>query len=92
MEVIGQLAEGVAHDFNNMLGVILGAAELLQSSEHITNQEDREYINMIIKSSGTAADLASKLMLLGRRKEKSSVKIETSKLINEFNQYIKKNY
>jgi len=31
MDALGKLTGGIAHDYNNMLGVVLGYAELLQS-------------------------------------------------------------
>ncbi len=83
MDIIGQLAEGVAHDFNNMLGIIIGAAELMQSSEYDLGSDNRKYINMILKSSETAANLASKLMELGRKNEYRFKRLELHDVLNE---------
>ena len=83
MDVIGQLAEGVAHDFNNMLGIISGAADLLKTSENKMDKEEQEYIRMILKSCTTAADLASKLMGLGRKNDSEFTNLEISGLIND---------
>lgn len=49
LDVIGQLAGGVAHDFNNMFGGILGGAELL-SRRVDPGSREKEYLDMIVKS------------------------------------------
>jgi PAS domain S-box-containing protein len=69
MDAIGQLAGGVAHDFNNMLSGIMGAAELLQGQN--SNPEKAEkYIAMIISAGSRAAELTSKLMTFARKGKK----------------------
>ena len=83
MDVIGQLAEGIAHDFNNMLGVIMGAADLIKTSETDIGEDNRNYTDMILRSAGTAAGLASKLMALGRKNESEYKNFELHKVIKD---------
>lgn len=66
IESIGQLAGGVAHDFNNMLGVILGHAELAMrkagpSSPFIPDLE------AIRSAANRSADLTRKLLTFARK-------------------------
>ena len=64
MDAIGQLAGGVAHDFNNMLASIGGAAEVLEIN---TRAEDQKYIEMILSLTDRAAQLTAKLLAFGRK-------------------------
>ncbi len=66
MESIGRLAGGVAHDFNNMLGVILGHAEL---AIHATSPGDPSHHNLleIQKAAGRSAELTRQLLAFARR-------------------------
>lgn len=83
MDAIGQLAGGVAHDFNNMLGGIIGAAELLQSPEIDLNQIGLNYVNMILEASNRAADLTAKLLAFGRKGKVSSTSIDVHYIIDD---------
>ena len=66
MESIGQLAGGVAHDFNNMLGVILGHSEMAMEQEdlspslHVSLQE-------IHKAATRSANITRQLLAFARK-------------------------
>jgi PAS domain S-box-containing protein len=66
MEAIGQLAGGVAHDFNNILTAVIGYGNLLQAK---MAQDDplRPYVEQILTSSGKAVNLTQSLLAFGRK-------------------------
>jgi len=66
MEAIGTLAGGVAHDFNNILTVIMGLGNLIQMSLD-PDDRNRPYIDQIVLSSERAADLTQSLLAYSRK-------------------------
>lgn len=70
MDAIGQLAGGVAHDFNNALSGIIGAVQLLQRD--MDSAYGNKILKLIQKSADRAADLTAKLLAFSRKS-----KIET---------------
>ncbi len=66
MEAIGQLAGGVAHDFNNMLGVIIGYADLLIEKMKPTRAGHSE-LEEIRKAAVRSADLTRQLLTFARK-------------------------
>jgi PAS domain S-box-containing protein len=64
MEAIGQLAAGVAHDFNNILTVIQGHTGLLQRK--LPNGQDKS-LQEISKAAGRASTLIRQLLMFSRK-------------------------
>ncbi len=66
MEAVGTLAGGVAHDFNNMLGVISGHAELAMKK---ANPEDKLYRDLmqIHSAANRSADITRQLLAFARK-------------------------
>jgi PAS domain S-box-containing protein len=65
MEVVGQLAGGVAHDFNNILTAVTLNVELLQALE--LPQEARQSVQGIQEMAKRAAALTQQLLMFARR-------------------------
>ncbi len=66
MESVGRLAGGVAHDFNNMLSVILGHAELAME---VTDPDDARHTHLeqIFQAAQRSADMTRQLLAFARK-------------------------
>ena len=65
MEAVGRLAGGVAHDFNNVLMIISGAAQMMKGGTH----DDRKarYLPQILSATEKAASLTKQLLAFSRQ-------------------------
>ncbi len=68
MEALGQLAGGLAHDFNNHLQVIVGNLDLLRQGAAFANPGDPR-LTAIHRSVSSAAELVRDLLTFARRRE-----------------------
>jgi PAS domain S-box-containing protein len=66
MEAFGQLAAGVAHDFNNILTIIQGHASLLQTQQ-LSEVDQATAIAEISRAAERAAGLTRQLLTFSRR-------------------------
>jgi PAS domain S-box-containing protein len=82
MQAIGELAGGMAHDFNNQLAVILGFAQLLKVSNYST-EDDMENIQGIIQAVENASNLTRQLLAYARKGKYQAVDINLHTLLDE---------
>jgi two-component system cell cycle sensor histidine kinase/response regulator CckA len=82
MEAFGQLAGGVAHDFNNFLTAILGYSDLLVA-EVEGRGSGAKYLSEIRSAAGRAASLTKQLLTFSRREPLEPRVLEVNKLIHD---------
>jgi len=66
MESLGQLTGGVAHDFNNILCIIMAYIELAMGAKTTRSKLDK-CLNEILHASERARDLVAQMLLFSRR-------------------------
>ncbi len=80
MEAIGQLTGGVAHDFNNLMAIMIGNAEILKDGVG-EDEEAKEYIEEIIAAIDQGSSLTGRLLAFSRKTTLSLVTTGVSELI-----------
>ena len=83
MEAIGQVAGGVAHDLNNVLGVLSGYSELLLM-ELPEGQKSRSHVEKILQSTAKGAAIIQDLLTLTRRGVASAEVVNLNNIVYEF--------
>ena len=58
---IGQMASGLAHDFNNVLNTITQAVALLEMNPERPSEERRHYLEMIDRAARTGAEIIKRV-------------------------------
>ena len=82
MESVGRLAGGVAHDFNNMLGVIMGNAELALEKT-VPNDHLHENLKDIIDAARRSSDITRQLLAFARRQTIDPKVIDLNKTVEK---------
>jgi signal transduction histidine kinase len=80
LEALGRLAGGVAHDFNNVLTVILSATHHALGNNGVSPSM-RESLDDINRAAGRAASLTRELLVLGRKDLAAPRVIEVAELL-----------
>ncbi len=87
MEVIGTLAGGLAHDFNNILAAIIGSVSILQlrfKSSFDLNQDRSyfvKYLDMLEESSSRASGVITQLLTLSRKRDYEMKPLDLNSII-----------
>ena len=82
MEAIGQLTGGISHDFNNILTVILGNADLL--TEELANAPaQRASAERIAQSAQRGAELTHQLLAFARRQPLDPAPVDINAFIDD---------
>ena len=82
MEAVGQLAGGVAHDFNNILCAIIGFASLVEMN---MKEDDpaRPHLEQILSASDRASQLVSGLLAFSRKQVINPHPIDMNRIVRD---------
>ena len=83
MEALGQLTGGVAHDFNNMLAIIVGNLEMLIRRLPENEGRHRTLANNALAGAQRAAELTKRLLAFSRQQPLQPKSVDVNQCVHE---------
>jgi signal transduction histidine kinase len=82
MQMVGSLASGIAHNFNNIIGAILGYSEMIEP-QLASGTKPVQHIEEIRRAAERGRDLVDNILTFGRRTDARSRPVQVSALLKE---------
>gem|GEM_PF-1009143 len=89
MESVGQLAAGAAHDYNNLMTIILANAEMLKDSE-VLEGEDAETLSDIFNAAERAATVTDQLLSFSRKQAMNFKRTQAETLLMDLGKLLQR--
>jgi len=91
MEAIGQLAGGMAHDFNNMLAVVIGSLDIMRGRlSDSENPSLRKFLDAALEGANRAALLTNRVLAFSRRQPLEPVLLDVNRLVGEMSELLRR--
>jgi signal transduction histidine kinase len=90
MDAIGQLTGGVAHDFNNMLGIIVGNLDLAQRRLERGSADIMRYIDGAMDGAQRGATLTRRLLAFARKQPLQPTVIDVNCLVSGMSELLRR--
>jgi len=83
MEAIGQLTGGIAHDINNVLGIVIANADLIRQEVAADNREVHHDLDEVKRAAHRGAEMIRKLLGFSRRSALDVVPLDLTVAVSE---------
>lgn len=88
MEALGQLTGGLAHDFNNMLAIIIGNLDLL-ARRLAEDAARRQFVEHALEGAQRAAKLTQSLLAFSRQQPLSPKALDVNRIVSEMSRILR---
>jgi two-component system, cell cycle sensor histidine kinase and response regulator CckA len=90
MEAVGQLTGGLAHDFNNLIGIVVGNLDILMERLAPASLDEMELVGIAIEAAVRGAELTKQLLAFSRQQALSPKIIDLAAVLGQTSQLLRR--